>query len=335
MNAQWEHVGGDAPFEILHALHAESPHLKGHILGTLEKLLSTKYGLSIASLLFTFVLLLATAAIFYTGGFAEDSDEIINMTNPHSTKEIMLVNIDPFTLPMTPERFLPMTHENTSITDLLETLHQLAPQNSYNNAAAINAMSNLPRREFHELVATGLSNSRPLIFSLMTLPPGKKFRLHAHPNLEVILCVRGRIHEIRMTKNAPPVPEFDVDNPVGPDLSQPGADFGWTLRTLDEGHWLTNEVGSIHQTFTDNESGCTLFVLWSGKHANIEGGKLPVDVDLDSEVMKCQRTCCSGGGANTLRSDLFLPRDQVWEDGKGAQEEDDEGDSLLDDRKNR
>ena len=39
--------------------------------------------------------------------------------------------------------------------------------------------------------AGGLSNGRPLQWALLDCPPGCQFRLHAHPNLELVYCVQG------------------------------------------------------------------------------------------------------------------------------------------------
>ena len=46
---------------------------------------------------------------------------------------------------------------------------------------------------------------------------GCQFRLHAHPNIELVYCLRGELHEIRMegppiTKSFPPSSKNDDDD---------------------------------------------------------------------------------------------------------------------------
>jgi hypothetical protein len=48
-----------------------------------------------------------------------------------------------------------------------------------------------------ELKLYGTSNGRDMKWELMIIPPNKAFKLHAHPNIEVIYVVTGAIHEYR------------------------------------------------------------------------------------------------------------------------------------------
>ena len=38
--------------------------------------------------------------------------------------------------------------------------------------------------------------------------------------------------------------------------------------------------GEVHLSFTDEESGCLLFALWSGVHAKVEEGYYPANFDV-------------------------------------------------------
>ena len=160
--------------------------------------------------------------------------------------------------------------------------------------------------EIEELVTQGTSGGgRHMRFDCMQIPPDMKFRLHAHPNVELVLCVRGRLHEVRLTGGSlKAAKKFSGSEPEGPDLSDERTE--WETRTLEEGNWLVNETGSVHLTFTDKKIGCTLFVLWSGKHANVDEERWPTDYDLAEEVERCTRECCGGRGAG---KDLFIPED--------------------------
>lgn len=52
--------------------------------------------------------------------------------------------------------------------------------------------------DLNDFVSTGLSNGRKLQWVLMHIPPHIAFHLHAHPNIELITVLKGRIHEYRM-----------------------------------------------------------------------------------------------------------------------------------------
>jgi hypothetical protein len=125
-----------------------------------------------------------------------------------------------------------------------------------------------------------------------------QFNLHAHPNLELVFCLQGELHEVRM--EGPPLPNtYDphptmADRVKGPNLSS--LRRPWRFATLREGTWLVNEAGSIHKSFTATSgSGCRLLTLWSGSHANILEGEEPADPNvgdtvnrMDQEIARCQ-----------------------------------------------
>lgn len=51
--------------------------------------------------------------------------------------------------------------------------------------------------EFDELMQTGRSNGREMKWDIMTISPNTSFKLHAHPNIEIIYVIDGAIHELR------------------------------------------------------------------------------------------------------------------------------------------
>lgn len=126
----------------------------------------------------------------------------------------------------------------------------------------------------------GKSNHRQLEWALMDCAPGCQFQLHAHPNLELVYCIKGALHEVRLLEvdNLDLVRDFEVtgkitsnNNPqvIGPSLMN-SSSRPWRFDTLSQGHWLVNRVGTIHKSFTATKGdGCILLVLWGGSHANI------------------------------------------------------------------
>lgn len=172
------------------------------------------------------------------------------------------------------------------------------------------------------------SNNRRLEWSLMLCPPGVQFQLHAHPNIELIYCIRGALYEVRM--NGPPLSRhFEKfgsgcgDNTMtkvaGPELTH--VQRSWSFDTLRESQWLVNEVGSIHKSFTSSKSdgGCDLLVLWGGSHANISDPPITPNVqkavDFIDERLRGDRSteinefCCSEGNVNAI-SATFLPESE-------------------------
>ena len=162
-----------------------------------------------------------------------------------------------------------------------------------------------PSNDLIELLRTGKSNQRPLQWTLMNCSPGCQFCLHAHPNIELVYCIEGALHEIRM-EGLPFTRTFDTSSSsteevlVGPSVTQ--IQRPWKFGTLQQGEWLVNEVGSIHKSFTASNCGCKLLVLWGGSHANIaEEPSLISDavVSMDERVCSCIR-------GETL-AETFLP----------------------------
>lgn len=162
--------------------------------------------------------------------------------------------------------------------------------------------------DLQDLMKTSTSSGRQLQWSVMDIPPALQFKLHAHPNIELVYCAKGALHEIRMS-GEPFCRKFDADKEVkGPDLTL--LDRSWYFDTLRQGEWLVNEVGSIHKSFTaTNGDGCILLVLWGGAHADILETQEPTRVNVHQAVdtmdNKLSTTCgCSSGNVLT---ETFLP----------------------------
>lgn len=51
--------------------------------------------------------------------------------------------------------------------------------------------------EYDEFIKTGKSNGREMKWDIMTIQPNTSFKLHAHPNIEIIYVIQGAIHEFR------------------------------------------------------------------------------------------------------------------------------------------
>jgi hypothetical protein len=51
--------------------------------------------------------------------------------------------------------------------------------------------------EYEEFLATGKSNGREMKWDMMLVQPNTSFRLHAHPNIELIYVIQGAMHEFR------------------------------------------------------------------------------------------------------------------------------------------
>jgi hypothetical protein len=57
--------------------------------------------------------------------------------------------------------------------------------------------SNHKLEEYDEFFKTGKSNGRTMKWDIMTISPNTSFKLHAHPNIEIIYVIQGAIHEYR------------------------------------------------------------------------------------------------------------------------------------------
>jgi len=190
------------------------------------------------------------------------------------------------------------------------------------NAANSNGQDKDDSYDLLELLSTSKSNGRTLKWSTMNCPPGAQFKLHAHPNLELVYCARGMLHEVRM-KGEPISRSYvsksrdgneNVSGEVkGPDLSE--LRRPWYFSTLVQGEWLVNEVSSVHKSFTATKGdGCVLLVLWSGSHADVQAGEEPKEVDVQAAVdaMDAKLGRCAGCSKSKWETmeETFLPKSE-------------------------
>mmetsp|Transcript_6101 Transcript_6101/g.10147 ORF Transcript_6101/g.10147 Transcript_6101/m.10147 type:complete len:277 (+) Transcript_6101:175-1005(+) len=178
-------------------------------------------------------------------------------------------------------------------------------QSKWQEARSEGGNATIPK-ELSDFFKTSFSNDRPLQWSLMDCGPASQFHLHAHPNIELVYCVRGELHEVRMDGDA-----YDVSsNGKGPSLVD--CTRSWSFATLRQGCWLVNEVGSIHKSFTATSSkGCTLLVLWGGGHADVAEGEEPRAVDVPGAVNQMDsKLDCNCGTAATEIQETFLPESE-------------------------
>lgn len=133
--------------------------------------------------------------------------------------------------------------------------------------------------EANEFMRTGTSNGRRMKWHLMRIAPNTSFKLHAHPNIELIYVIRGTMNEVRLCGSLPKR-VFDIEEKDGPPLSDSTLGLQFIRRsTSADGpepvdRFLINEKGSIHLSYT-MEDGAELLILWSGSHANIPLDQYP------------------------------------------------------------
>jgi hypothetical protein len=170
------------------------------------------------------------------------------------------------------------THTDTGTRRLALTIHDVATiQTTWEKLLQKNSNDDLT-----EFLHTSLSSGRQLHWSVMDCAPGTQFNMHAHPNIEVVYCIRGALHEIRMS-GEPIERSFKSGQVYGPNLTH--LDRSWYFGTLTQGEWLVNEVGSIHKSFTaTNGIGCLLICLWGGAHANIQQGEEPERINVQQAL---------------------------------------------------
>lgn len=139
--------------------------------------------------------------------------------------------------------------------------------------------------QYRELETSRRSNGRSMKWDIMLIKPNVSFRLHAHPNMEIIYVIQGTMHEFRYTGHPPKVAysESDVSPPDLRNLPLPKADHhnqSWFSHQCIQSpssivdfteiskSFIINDKGSMHLTFTRDEGAC-LLVLWSGAHVTI------------------------------------------------------------------
>jgi len=84
------------------------------------------------------------------------------------------------------------------------------------------------------------------------------------------------MHEIRLCEPAY-VDKHCIEEQSPYDLLDPNYIFERRLHVAQEGRWLANEVGSVHQSFTEDED-CFMIAVWPGKYVIFNDDQLPRDV---------------------------------------------------------
>jgi len=131
--------------------------------------------------------------------------------------------------------------------------------------AAFERLGRLDELEAFE--SAGVSNGRKLQLCCMTLPPGAWFKVHAHPNIEYEVTLRGALCEWRCAARVSPADAARCDDAL---LPPRGA---WHYGAVPAGSDLANTIGSVHQSFAGPD-GATILVLWSGCHSNVRPERL-------------------------------------------------------------
>lgn len=150
--------------------------------------------------------------------------------------------------------------------------------------------------ELEEFFSTGTSNGgRPLSWCLMDILPNQAFPLHAHPTVEIVHIIKGALYERRL-QGKPPInikgcccnsissssasasisasPSTATQGLSPPDLSSLSPPPTFIDGVCRAGDMLVNEVGSIHQSWTEDE-GCFLLCIWGGGHLNLPPSCFP------------------------------------------------------------
>lgn len=153
------------------------------------------------------------------------------------------------------------------------------------------------QQERNYLLKHGRSNSHPLRWQLVAIPPYTDLPLHVHPAFELDIPLLGSLWERRSSILLPPdslsrQPQHSIGTPlsnfsdrptpdelriIAEDLSQRtvlgdhGAAGRFTTHKVSEGECLVNPVGSMHQSFTDSQP-CLLLVLGPNVHAHFLPG---------------------------------------------------------------
>lgn len=144
-----------------------------------------------------------------------------------------------------------------------------------------------PQNDLHEFLSTARSLGRRLQWSVLECPAGSQFRLHVHPNLELVYCIRGKLHEMRW-----------MGDPKSYKSGGP-----WKFASLGAGEWLVNQSGSIHKSFTSSNEDCVLLALWGGSHQDLAELTAVTDVVIAADEKLCQGDCTN----TMLIQPIFLP----------------------------
>jgi hypothetical protein len=149
-------------------------------------------------------------------------------------------------------------------------------------------MASFSVEELSELVDKGTSNGYPLRFQILVLPKDSVYKIHAHPNIELIIGMVGKMMEAKLTdyyhsKNVLERKSVSANPPSDNEVRDMMDHFEHCMVIDDEdgrslfvdrvctrqGKCCANQIGSVHQSYSPKDSGTMVFVLWSGCHANV------------------------------------------------------------------
>mmetsp|Transcript_37392 Transcript_37392/g.57386 ORF Transcript_37392/g.57386 Transcript_37392/m.57386 type:complete len:218 (-) Transcript_37392:339-992(-) len=154
----------------------------------------------------------------------------------------------------------------------------------------------------------GSSNHRTMKWSILECGPSCQFKLHAHPNIELLYCIQGQLHEVRMKGDALSTTRSRTTS--NSSSSSLLSNKEWYFSSLFEGQWLVNETGSVHKSFTSTSSGCRVWAMWSGSHADF-------DKDLsivNNAVEEMNAKLCTDGCNPSLLLQTFVPESEQHHD---------------------
>lgn len=148
-----------------------------------------------------------------------------------------------------------------------------------------NMKERLPATELDEFLLTRLSNGTRMKWDIMRIRKNVAFRLHIHSTIECIYVVKGSISEHRKIGVPIAITEFEkINEASAADTSTftrkvPVTTDMFCTRTVKQGEFIVNEIGSMHLSYTEEEDAI-LLVLWCGKHLNIPSSMMPVTLPL-------------------------------------------------------
>lgn len=127
--------------------------------------------------------------------------------------------------------------------------------------------------DYQEWLATGRSNGSNCEFVALAIPPRTAFFVHQHPGIELVYLIRGSMQEIRLEQ--PAHIDRQCKEQYAPyDLCDPSYRFARREFRANGGRWIANEVGSVHQTFTEDEA-CLMIAVWPGRYVIFKPEQLP------------------------------------------------------------
>ena len=150
-------------------------------------------------------------------------------------------------------------------------------------------MTSFSVEELTELFEKGSSNGYPLRLQILVLPKDSTYKIHAHPNLELIIGMQGELMEYKLTdyhhsKKMLQRKSYTLTPPSDNVIKDMMDQFERCMVIEDQGnrsHFVdrvcttqgkccSNQIGSVHQSFSGKNKGTMVFVLWSGCHANVK-----------------------------------------------------------------